>query len=152
MCRMAHQSREASWIQAWRDEGNRGMNTKEERDGCGRIDHTMRKCVDWNNGVPRILLQAIKAHVDSSIVTARGIVKGIYMFTAKESPVETLVFTNTRCGRDFCRGIRCQYITSLLHNCTLSPYSDSKLPSSLPMPQETQMEKFPLNIPLVSSK
>ena len=52
--------------------GGGWRNVKEERGGCGRNDHTVRKCVDWNNGVPKILLQAIKAHMDYSIVTARG--------------------------------------------------------------------------------
>lgn len=64
----------------------------------------MRKCVDWNNGVRKILLQVIKAHMDSSIVTARGTVERTNMFSGKESPVKTLVFTNTRSSRDTCQG------------------------------------------------
>ena len=51
----------------------------------------MRKCVDWNNGVPQIL-HAIKAHTDSSTVTSRGIVKGIYMFTGKREPSRDISF------------------------------------------------------------
>lgn len=97
--------------------GSRG-NIKEERCGRGRTDHTMRKCVDQNNDVPKILLQAIKAHMGSSLVTARG--WGEHMCSqAKKSLIKTSVFANTDVAES--RETGCQRITLLLGNCTLAP-------------------------------
>ena len=52
----------------------------------------MRKCIDWNNGVPKILLQVMKAHMDSFIVATRGIVGGTLMFTGKREPCKDISF------------------------------------------------------------
>ena len=49
---------------------------KEGIGGCGGTYPTVGKCVDQNSGVPETLPRAIKPHVDSSVITARGLVEG----------------------------------------------------------------------------
>lgn len=81
MCRMALKGGRPVGSRNGRMRAIRGggcRNIKEERSGCGRTDHIMGTCVDWNNGVPQIL-PTIKAHMGSSIVTASGIVNEMYM-------------------------------------------------------------------------
>lgn len=54
-----------------------GVKMKDGIGGYRGTYPTVRKCVDQKRGIPKTLPRAIKAHVDASIISARGLVKGM---------------------------------------------------------------------------
>lgn len=76
---------------------------KEGIGGCGGTYPTVRKCVDQNSGIPKTLPRAIKAHEDSSVITARGLVKGTLKGShsqMKGGLVKTWVFCQCKACRE----------------------------------------------------
>ena len=117
-----------------------GVKIKDRIGAYGGTYSTLRKCVDQNSGTPKTLLRAIKAHVDTSIITARGLVKGVLKGShsqTKGSLVKTGVFASARCAERRERMKMHYMVLGQIH----SPYSGYLWDPQIPFPSRNSSRK-----------